>query len=98
MVGTEDGDCFMPIAPDLPLNYPNLLNSSTTIQYYLPWQSMVLIDIYDILGRRIGTIAGGMKPAGEHGATCDANGQSSGIFFRIQAGDFAETRKMLTLK
>jgi hypothetical protein len=80
-------------------NYPNPFNAQTTIQYSLPIQSTVKIDIFDILGRRIKTLAEEIKPAGDHQAIWDASGQSSGIYFyRIKAGDKAETKKMVLLK
>jgi hypothetical protein len=80
-------------------NYPNPFNIQTTIQYSLPTQSPVTIDIFDILGRKIETLAEGMKPAGNNRAMWDASNQSSGIYFyRIRAGDKIETRKMVLMK
>jgi hypothetical protein len=79
--------------------YPNPFNSQTTIQYSLPVQVDVTIDIFDILGRKIAAIVEGIKPAGRHRAIWDAAGQSSGIYFyRIQAGDLVETKRMLQVK
>ncbi|HBZ01901.1 MAG TPA: glycoside hydrolase, partial [candidate division Zixibacteria bacterium] len=79
--------------------YPNPFNAHTTIQYSLPKQLLVSIDIFDILGRKIVTLAEGMKPAGEHQAIWDARRQSSGIYFyRIKAGDKFETKKMELIK
>jgi len=60
---------------------------------------MVSIDFFDILGRKIGTLAEGIKQAGEHQAIWDAIDQSSGIYFyRIKAGDKIETKRMMLLK
>jgi hypothetical protein len=80
-------------------NYPNPFNASTIIEYDLPSASNVIIDIYDLLGRRIETLIQGEHPAGYHQVVWDAADHSSGLYFyRIQAGDYAETRKMVLLK
>jgi hypothetical protein len=80
-------------------NYPNPFNASTLIGYNLPYQSQVIIEIYDILGRRIETIQDGLQPAGYHQAAWNAGDYPSGnYFYRIQAGEYSETKKMLLLK
>jgi len=97
-LGIED-DSPLPSSIVLWQNYPNPFNAQTTIQYSLPEQSKVSIDIFDILGRKIETLAEGMKPAGHHEIIWDAENYSSGLFFyRIIAGDYATTKKMLLLK
>ena len=92
-------------SPDLPVelsvsqNYPNPFNAQTTIQYSLPTQSLVSIEIFDLLGQKLGTLSEGFKPAGDHQAVWDASGQSSGIYFyRIKAGDKVETKRMTLMK
>ncbi len=80
-------------------NYPNPFNAQTMIQYSLPMQSNVSIDIFDILGRKIETLVEGVKHAGNHQAIWDASNQVSGIYFySIKAGDRIETKKMTLLK
>jgi hypothetical protein len=80
-------------------NYPNPFNAQTVIRYSLLGQSLVSIDVFDILGRKIETLDERMEPAGEHHLIWDASGQSSGIYFyRIKAGDKVETKKMILLK
>jgi hypothetical protein len=80
-------------------NYPNPFNAQTTIQYSLPTQSTVSIDIFDILGCKIKALAEEMMSAGIHRATWDAGSQASGIYFyRIKAGDKVETKKMTLLR
>jgi hypothetical protein len=80
-------------------NYPNPFNASTLIGYNLPYESQVIIEIYDILGRHIETIHDGLQPAGYHQATWNANYLSTGnYFYIIQAGNYTETKKMLLLK
>jgi hypothetical protein len=81
------------------MNYPNPFNAQTKIQYYLPKPSNVTIEIFDILGRKIRTLAEGMKPAGENQTIWDASGQASGIYlYKIRAGDKVETKKMTLIK
>jgi hypothetical protein len=88
-----------PQAFALSQNYPNPFNAQTTIQYSLSNPSDVTIDIFDILGRKIETLAERIKPAGSHQAIWDASGHSSGIYFyRIKAGDKVETNKMVLMK
>ncbi len=80
-------------------NFPNPFNASTIIQYNLPSASDVTIEIYDILGRNVETLVQGEQPAGYHQVTWNADDASSGMYFyKIQASEFAETRKMLLLK
>ena len=80
-------------------NYPNPFNSSTNINYTLPHQSEVAIDIYDILGRHIETLVDETQPAGRYEAIWDAVDAASGIYFyKINAGDKTETKQMVLLK
>ncbi|HBC45845.1 MAG TPA: hypothetical protein DCZ43_02235, partial [candidate division Zixibacteria bacterium] len=77
----------------------NPFNAQTTIQYSLPAQSPVIIELFDILGRKMGTLAEEIQPAGEHQVTWDARGQSSGIYFyRISAEAQVEIKRMMLLK
>jgi hypothetical protein len=95
----EDGQTPLPENSLLSSAYPNPFNSQTTIQYSLPAQADVTIDIFDILGRKIATIAEVIKPVGKHQAIWDAAGQSSGIYFyRITAGDIIEAKRMLLVR
>jgi hypothetical protein len=80
-------------------NFPNPFNSSTVLRYNLPEPSDVIIEIYDFLGRRVETLMQEKQPAGYHQAVWNADDASSGLYFyRIQAGDYAETRKMVLVK
>jgi len=89
----------LPAAYDILPNYPNPFNAQTTIQYSLPEQSHITIDIFDILGRKIETLAEGVKPAGNYQTIWNASGQASGIYFyQIKAGEYSKTNKMLFLK
>jgi len=89
----------IPLDFSLSHNYPNPFNAQTTIQYSLSIESEVTIDIFDILGRKIETLAEGIMAAGEHKAIWDAGEKPSGIYFyRIKAGDLTETKKMVLMK
>lgn len=79
--------------------YPNPFNASITIHYDLPEDSHVTIDIFDILGRRLTTLVNETQPAGSHHMIWNGADGSSGIYFyRIQAGEFLETKRMTLLK
>ncbi len=80
-------------------NYPNPFNPSTTIKYQIPELSYVTLKVYDVLGNQVATIANGEKLAGSYEASFNAKRLSSGIYFyRLQAGSFVETKKMLLIK
>jgi parallel beta-helix repeat protein len=99
IVGIESPETVTPNRFFLFQNYPNPFNAFTSIGYTLPSASDVTIDIYDILGRRVETLVQGEQSAGYHHITWDAEDRPSGMYFyRIQAGEYAETRKMVLLK
>jgi hypothetical protein len=85
-------------------NYPNPFNPQTTIEFNLPRYSVVSLAVFNILGERVRTLVSDLLPPGRHTVTWDgtgANGEgaSSGIYFyRLTAGDFIQTRKMLLVK
>jgi hypothetical protein len=80
-------------------NYPNPFNGRTVIQYSLPEPSIVSIDIFDVLGRKIESIDSGLQPAGDHRIVWGSPNLRSGVYFyEIRAGDRSEAGKMLILK
>ncbi len=98
-VGIDYPDIRLPEGFSLSQNYPNPFNAMTVIRYSLPEPSDVAIEIYDILGRKVETLMQGEQQAGYHRVVWNALDKSSGIFFfRIQAGDHSETRRMLLLR
>lgn len=99
IITSIDDDSGSPSTFSLFPNYPNPFNASTVIGYYLPEEGRVVIEIYDILGRKIKTLVDGMQPAGSHSVVWDAGGSSSGLYFyRMKAGDNIETRRCVLLK
>lgn len=80
-------------------NFPNPFNPSTIIGYELPKSSSVKVTIYDILGNEVRLLARGVQSAGYHSVTFNAQNLSSGMYFyKLQAGEFTQTRKMILLK
>ena len=80
-------------------NYPNPFNPSTVISYELPTSSEVKLEVYDMLGRKIKTIVSQRQNAGAYSVTFNATTLSSGFYFyRLTAGDFVNTRKMILIK
>jgi hypothetical protein len=89
----------LPTVYSIEQNYPNPFNSLTTIKFDLPKQSYVDVEIYDILGRIVGSPLHQEMPAGHHQIIWNSGGSPSGVYFyRIQAGEFTQTRKMMLLK
>ncbi len=99
IVGVEESISSSPLSFILNQNYPNPFNPVTTINYALPSTSKVLLIIYNLRGEEIARLVDGIQPTGLHQITWDASGVASGIYFyRIQAGDYIQTRKMVLLK
>ena len=80
-------------------NYPNPFNPNTKIKYQIPEFSFVSIKVFNVLGNEIATLVNEGKPAGIYEVNFDATTLPSGIYFyKIQAGSFTETKKMMLLK
>jgi hypothetical protein len=80
-------------------NYPNPFNPSTTIGYQLPTQVHVTLKVFDVLGREIATLVNGVEQPGYKSVNFNANNLASGVYYyRLQAGNYIETRKLLLLR
>ncbi len=80
-------------------NYPNPFNPSTIIEFGLPEAANVQLYVYDMLSRRVAVLENGIRTAGKHQISFDASSLSSGMYiYRIKAGEFVETRKMVLVK
>lgn len=80
-------------------NYPNPFNPVTTIRFSVPQAEVVHISIFNVLGERIKSLLNGWMTEGKHTVQWNASSLSSGIYFyRLQAGGFVKTRKMLLIR
>ena len=80
-------------------NYPNPFNPNTTIRFSLPKETQLKINIYNMLGELVETLADGTFEAGYHKVTFNASSLPSGVYiYRIAAREFVETRKMVLIK
>lgn len=80
-------------------NYPNPFNPSTKIEYAVPKESRVRLEVYNLLGQRIATLVDEVKSAGYYTASFDAVGLSSGLYFyRMNAGEVSFLKKMMLVK
>ncbi len=80
-------------------NYPNPFNPSTKIQYALGNRQFVQLKIYDIVGNEVATLVNKEQLAGKYEISFDASFNSSGVYlYKLSAGNFSETKKMLVLK
>jgi len=84
---------------ELAQNYPNPFNPVTMIRYQIPTAETVSLKVYDVLGKEVATLVSGRQEAGNYAVPFNAAGLSSGMYFyRLQAGSFVETRKMMLVK
>ena len=80
-------------------NYPNPFNPTTIISYQLSVNSVATLKVYDVLGRLVKTLIDDRQTAGTHSVTFNASGLSSGVYFyKLVAGNYVRTRKMLFMK
>jgi photosystem II stability/assembly factor-like uncharacterized protein len=95
----EKDENYFPTDFLLSQNFPNPFNPSTSFEYRIPEWSFVSIKIYDVLGKELRTLVDEEKSAGIYKINFDAEDLPSGVYFyRIQAGSFIDTKKMLLLR
>lgn len=78
---------------------PNPFNPTTVIDYELAARGNATLKVYDVTGKLVATLVDGEAPSGQHEVLWEARGVSSGIYFyRLEVGDFVQTRKMILIK
>jgi hypothetical protein len=99
-LGVDDrGPEVMPQTVTLHTCYPNPFNPATTIRFDLPQATRAVVSVYDVTGRLVNALTDDLFTAGEHAVRFDGSGLSSGIYFaRLQAGNFAQSTKLILLK
>jgi len=88
-----------PSETELKRNYPNPVRSTTTIEYAVPEQSPVRLQVFDVLGRRVATLVDETKAPGTYSVSFDASNLSSGpYFYRLEASGSVVSRKMVVVR
>ena len=89
---------------NLSANWPNPFNPETSLRYALPEAAQVKLEVYDMLGQKVRTLVNGLQNVGQYTVQWDARNDlghsvASGLYFyRIEAGNFVQTRKMTLLR
>lgn len=97
--GVDDPQNGAPSVFALHQNYPNPFNPSTTIGFSVPTASRVSLKVYNLLGEAVATLADGQYAPGTHTVQWNATGFSSGVYFyKLETGNFTQTRKLLLAK
>jgi|GEM_PF-661661 len=97
---SAETDPELPQTVELQQNYPNPFNPATTINYQLPEQSRVRLEVFDLLGRKVSTLVDNeQKTAGHYSVRFDARNLASGMYlYRLQAGNTTLTKKLTLIK
>lgn len=99
LVSVKDEKYIIPDKFELFQNYPNPFNPSTTISYRCPVTGNVTLKVYDILGKEVAILVNEEKQAGSYTVKFDGSKLPSGVYiYKIQAGDFVSSKKMILLK
>ncbi|MDZ4712411.1 MAG: T9SS type A sorting domain-containing protein, partial [bacterium] len=97
--GISNLNLEIPDKYSLSQNYPNPFNPTTKINFSVPVNSLVKLKIYDVLGKEVMTLINEQKQAGNYAAEFNGANLSSGIyFFRMEAGEFVDVKRMVLVK
>jgi hypothetical protein len=95
----QSGKSVTPIGFNLEQNFPNPFNPSTTIKFSIPKEAKVNLSIFNVLGELVTTLVNEQMKVGHYEYEFNASNLASGIYiYRINAGDFVETKKMVLVK
>ena len=99
VLGVEEENEINDFSYELYQNYPNPFNPVTTIKFTNPKSAFVNLTLYDMLGQKVKTLFEGETPAGIIAVDFNAEGLSSGVYiYKLQAGDFAASKKLILMK
>ena len=99
MTSVADRQEAIPSRFELSQNYPNPFNPSTSIKYLIPSASNVTLKLFDVLGREVATLVNEAKQPGTYTVRWDAVNMASGTYFyRIEAGAFVQTKRLLLIR
>jgi len=89
----------LPSSFGLSQNYPNPFNPSTTIEYAVPYRTVVTITVYDVMGREVAGLVNGYHESGSYSAVWNAQNFPSGVYYyRISADNFSDVKRLLLIK
>lgn len=89
----------LPVDYALEQNYPNPFNPATTISYQIPASGQTTLKIFDLLGKEVATLVDSYQQAGRYQVMFNAKNLSSGIYFyRLDSGNFSQTKKLIMMK
>ncbi len=98
-IQNDQGSLMAPDTYNLAQNYPNPFNPSTKISWQLPVGSHQSIKVYDVLGNEVATLVDEYREAGRYEVEFNGSNLASGMYlYRLQAGSFVETKKMILIK
>jgi hypothetical protein len=99
VIGIHNNNNEIPASYALYQNYPNPFNPASTIKFDIPKTGLARLVVYDVLGREVGLLLNEIKTPGTYSLNFDASNLPSGVYFyRLTAGTFTDTKKMLLLK
>jgi len=99
LTDVKDAPRTPPESYSLSNNYPNPFNPTTNIKYSIPKAGHVLLQVYNMLGQRVATLVDKQQNAGYYTISFNASQLASGVYFyRIKAGSFVKTQKMMLIK
>ena len=99
VTGIGENLADVPSSFTLDQNYPNPFNPTTVISFQLKKAARVSLRVYDVLGREVATLVNEREDVGSHAVTFNGDNLSSGVYFyRLEAGSYIATKKMLLVK